>query len=157
MWRCIVAMAHADGKMGKEEMDYFDKLFDNLLRFFDMPQSQRDTFAKDLYEPQDVMTLFAHINDPEQRLMLLSFAEDLAVIDGELHPGEEAILAKLRAHNASIYDRDALHADMQKFLAMRRAEHAAEVAVWRAEAKSRNPFFRLVDRVLMKMGVDVLK
>lgn len=156
MWRCIVAIGHADGRLGKEELDHFEKLFDNLLRYFDMTQEQRDTFADDLYTVQDVDDLFRHINDPEARDMLVGFAEELAWIDGELDPGEEAVLERLRLKNPERYDRKKLLEDIRSDIVRHKSEWEAERARMRERARGRNPYFHAADVILMRLGIDVL-
>lgn len=156
MWRCLVALAHADGKLQKEELDYFEKVFDNLPRYYALTQAQRDAFANDLYTPQDIDALFSHINDPEARAVLIGFAEDLALIDGNLHPNEKDILQKLHLKNPRAYDTEELLGDIRRDIEKNRLLWEKERAAMRETARARNPLFTAVDIVLMRFGIDIL-
>lgn len=156
MWRCIVALAHADGQLSQPELDYFEKLFENLRRFFDLSQEQRDTFANDLYVPQETLKLFSSINDPEARGMLVGFAEELAWIDNHLDPHEEEILRRLRMEGLSLSERERLRADIRADIDMHKQEWTQERAALRGRARDRNPFFHAADLILMKLGIDIL-
>lgn len=156
MWRCLVAIAHADGKLQKEELDYFEKLFDNLLQYFDLTQEQRDAFADDLYTPQSVDALFSRINEPEPRDILIGFAEELAWLDGVLDAKEEDILNRLHLQNPASHDREQLLGEIRADMARHKAEWDAERTMIRNSGRARNPLFRAVDVVLMKLGIDIL-
>lgn len=157
MWRCVVAIAHADGKLVKEELDHFEKLFDNLLHYFDLTQHQRTVFSEDLYKARSVDELFAEINDPEARDMLTGFAEALAWIDGDLDPAEEKILKRLHLYNPPGYDRAALLDEIRTSVRKNKQSWDKERAALRDQAQARNPYFRAVDLLLTHLGIDVLK
>lgn len=156
MWRCVIALAHADGKLAPAELAYLDKMLGNLLQYYDLTAEQKDAFAADLQNPQDIDMLFSRINEPEARDMLIGFAEELAWIDGELSADEEAVLKRLRLRNPEQFDRAALLEEIRADIARHRSEWDAERSALRKEARARNPYFYAADVILMKAGVDVL-
>lgn len=157
MWRCVVAIAHADGKLVKEELDHFEKLFENLLHYFDLTQHQRNVFAEDLYAARNIDELFSEINEPEARDTLAGFAADLAWIDGDLDPAEEKILKRLHLYNLPGYDRAALLDEIRTSVRKNKHSWDKERAQLRSEAQARNPYFRAIDLLLSRLGMDVLK
>lgn len=156
MWRSLIAMGHADGKLGLEELDYLEKIIDNLLRYFALTEEQRHTFADDLHNPQSIDTLFARINEPDARDMLYGFAEEMAWADGVLEAGEEEVLRRLRLKNPENFDRDALRAEIRADIARHKTEWDAERQQMRKTARGRNPYFYAVDVILTRMGIDIL-
>jgi len=156
MWRCLIAVAHADGKLGMEELDRLEKIFDNLQQYFALTEQQRHAFADDLHQPQEIDVLFSRVNEPEARDLLFGFAEEMAWADGVLDPGEEDVLRRLRLKNPENFDREALRQEIRTDIARHKAEWDAERATMRKTARGRNPYFYAVDVILMKMGIDVL-
>lgn len=156
MWRCLIAVAHADGRMGMEELDRLEKIFDNLLAYFNLTEEQRYTFADDLHQPRDIDALFSRINEPEARDMLFGFAEEMAWADGVLDPGEEDVLRRLRFKNPENFDREELRREIRADIERHKTEWNTERALMRKTARSRSPFFYAVDVILTKMGIDIL-
>ena len=158
MWRALLAIAWADGNCGKEETAYFAKVFENLARYFDLSQEQRNTLANDLEHPSELeaLVLFSHINDPDVRGKLITFAHDLVMLDGELHPNEEDILRRLRLTEAPSLDREALKVEIQQIIVIGREKRTQEKADLRQEIRNMSPLYAAVDRLLMAFGIDVI-
>lgn len=96
MIRCVLAVAHADGIIQDEERAYINKMISKLQ----LTDDQRDTIEKDFETPQDVIALFDKIDDPQYKSQVIHFARLMVWKDGELDPGEEAIMKKLQSHAA---------------------------------------------------------
>lgn len=158
MWRSLLAIAWADGNCGKEETAYFAKVFDNLARYFDLTQEQRNTLGDDLENPSalEAIALFSHINDPDVRGKLIAFAQDLVMLDGELHPNEEDILRRLRLTEDPSLDREALKIEIQQIIVIGREKRAQEKTELREEIREMSPLYAAVDRLLMAFGIDVI-
>lgn len=156
MWRSLLAIAWSDGRCGEEETAYFAKVFDNLARFFDMTQEQRDILADDLVIGKNVDKLFNYINDPEARSTLVIFAEDLIMLDGKLDPNEEDIIRKLKLWDEPGYDREQLRIDIQKLRGEQRDARAEEKKRLRFEIRSTNALFNAVDRLMLRLGIDLV-
>lgn len=157
MWRALLAMAHADGEVGQEELDYFRKVFDNLPEHYDMSQEQRDTLADEIEKAQSFDEMLRHINDTETRATLYTFAEQLAMADGVLHPSEEAILERLRLENPYVEERQKLLAEIRVNVEQKRAQHRAEMARLHDEMHTRSPWLAAIDGALESMGIDILE
>lgn len=156
MWRCLLALAWADGSCGEEETAYFAKVFDNLARYYDLTQEQRNALAGDLEHPGDAIAFFTHINEPEAREMLVVFAHDLAKLDGEIHPNEEEILKRLRLWDSPQLDKEALRAEVREIIRSGRHQRAAEKEEIRAHVRSMSPLYAAVDRLLLRLGIDLI-
>lgn len=158
LWRSLLAIAWADGDCGKEETAYFAKVFDNLARYFDLTQEQRNALGDDLETPSTLgaRVLFSHINDPDVRGKLITFAHDLVMLDGELHPNEEDILQRLRLTEDPSLDREALRIEIREIMASGRAKRAQEKAELREEIRSMSHLYAAVDRLLMAFGIDII-
>ena len=157
MWRCLVAIVWADGDFGEEETSYFEKVFDNLLRYFALTQEQRDVLADDLMKAKKIDDLFPYINDPEVRGMLLDFAHELAVIDGALAPSEDDILKRLSLWAGASYDKTELLEEIRQFIAQKRRDQAEEKDELRAEIHNMSPLYAAVDRLMLKLGFDLIE
>jgi uncharacterized membrane protein YebE (DUF533 family) len=116
MWRCIVALAHADGAVQDEELDYLNKTFAGFERDSALTSDQRETLGEDLVTPQNVKDLLKHVTDHGDRHQLIYFAALMAQSNGELDPGEEEILRTLSAGELNQAETDQLMKDIRKAL-----------------------------------------
>ena len=151
MWRALLAIAWADGDCGEEETAYFGQVFDNLPRYYDMTRDQKNLLADALEKPEKAEALFPYINDPEVRGMLVTFAEDLVLLDGVVDPGEEAILQHLRQWNLPC-DKEALRQEVRQVIGATRQEKE-EI---RQQVRGMSPLYKAVDRLLMRLGIDLI-
>ncbi len=97
MWRCIVAIAHADGKVHEAERAYLLKMFDNMERVKTLTQDQRAVLEADLDIAQDPFERLDKVQAPAYRAQVLHFALYLAKIDGVIDPTEQDMLDRLHA------------------------------------------------------------
>src|SRR5574337_389569 len=88
MWRCIIAIAHADGMIQEQERAYIQKIIDNMDRVYGLTPAQKAAFASDLNasKPQNIADLLRNINDPACRAQLVYFGGLLARADGVMDP-----------------------------------------------------------------------
>ncbi len=153
MWRAIIVMAHADGVIHEKEQEFFDKVFANMARSYDLTPAHMDTFAKDLKVAQPIEALLPKITDPELRSLLLYFSQVVAWIDGHLSPDESELLKKL--HNAF-----GKGAEMGEVMARIRQEMADQMFKRRTDLQSqrpdRNPLFYALDALLIRLGIDLI-
>ncbi len=156
MWRCLLAIAWADGECGPEETEYFGKVFDNLPRFYDMTQEQCNALADDLVTARKIDGLLSHINDPEVRGTLLGFARDLVALDGITTPGEDDILKRLHIDGIPMHDNQNMRTEIREVIKRQDKKSAEEIEKLRMEAHLRNPFFATLDNLLLQFGIDLL-
>jgi len=155
MWRSLLLMAWADGECGHEETAYFAEVFDNLPRYYSLTQEHKDTLAAELVAPQNqgVHDFFAYINDPDTRRNLYLFAHDLAILDGILHPAEEDILGKLQLGAPA-----ALTVEEVGGIIIEIAEETEqERQQIRQEIQALGSFYTALDRLLLRLGIDLIK
>lgn len=149
MWRCIIVVAHADGVIHEKEQEFFDKVFINMSRVYDLTEDHHRMWIEDLKTTQDIDLLLPKVADPEYKSMLLYFSQVVAWIDGDLSGGESALLKKL--HNTIMPN-----APTEKIMAEIRADIATKVLQRKDTEKTlqRNPLFFALDALLIRLGVD---
>lgn len=154
MIRCIIAVAHADGVMVEEEVSYL-MAFVNRIPF--TPEQKKQLLA-DIKTPQDVGALFAQINNPVVRSQVLYFARILAFKDGELHPSEEKLLNHLHANITGAINFDEIKTEARKVAQAEIDFHEFRMENQRPRQDSFFvPLFYLLDQVLLKLGIDLLR
>lgn len=95
LWRCIIALAKSDGEIEDPEIEYIKSALASLKG---LTADQRLTLGEDMVTTGgDVSALLARVTDAQDRAMIFHFGGLLSEADGELEPGEEAILKKLAA------------------------------------------------------------
>jgi uncharacterized tellurite resistance protein B-like protein len=127
LWRCIIAVAHADGIIHEKEQAHFDRVFSSMTRAYDVSAAQLKTFADDLKTPQAIDGLLPGITDLEMRCLLANFAHAVAHVDGELHPEEKEILAKIDATVPSSPEAQKIRDAIQGDIARQMAQHAGDM------------------------------
>lgn len=149
MWRCVIAIAHADGKVQEEERKYLTNVFSRM----GLTDQQRSTFETDLVSPQNISQLFAYINEPEWRGQLIYFAGLLAHADGVLDPTEEVLLKKLRTDQMASIDMDQIRADVKKAVASEMFQHDLKQSALRPQ----KGLSAIIDSLLLRLGIDILE
>ncbi len=114
MWRCIVAIAHADGVVHEKEREYLARVFQGMERVYDMKDEHRQAFADDLIHPKNIADLLRYINDPACRAQLIYFGGLLARADGVLDVREDAILKKLHADQLASLDMEQIRSAVRQ-------------------------------------------
>jgi hypothetical protein len=152
MWRCIVAIAHADGLMHAEERSYLEKVFAGIARQYDVSADQKNALQADLVKAQNVFDLLPQINDPMFRGQLIYFGGLLARKDGILHPNEDQILKKLHADHMSSLDMDAIRAETKRVVGNQMFQHEMEMNAFRPDTR----FGQIVDSLLLRLGIDIM-
>jgi uncharacterized membrane protein YebE (DUF533 family) len=156
MWRCVIALAHADGHVQEEERAYLQRIIAGLDRRHGLSAEQKKVFETDMAQPQDVAALLPHVTDPQFRGQLIDFGRMLVWADGKLTPDEETVLQKLHGDLVGKLDVDGLRTEVRRELAAREKEYAAEKDKTRAESRKKNPVAGALDRLMMKLGYDIL-
>lgn len=149
MWRCVIALAHADGMVQQGERDYLSRVFGNM----NLTDEQRRTFHSDMADAQDITQLLSHINEPEWRGQLVYFAGLLARADGVLDPQEDVILKKLRADQMSGLDMEQIRADVKKAVADEMFRHDLKMSALRPQGG----LSAIIDSLLLRLGIDILE
>lgn len=98
MLRCVVCVAHADNVVKQQEREFVKTLVSHLRQQALITSAQIAQLNQDLDFPQVIDQLLPRVTEREDRENLVLFAGLLAMSDGELHPGEDAVLKKIRAH-----------------------------------------------------------
>lgn len=149
MWRCVVALAHADGMVQDAERAYLNRIFGNMA----LTDEQKSTFQSDLSQPQDIAQLLSHINEPEWRGQLVYFAGLLARADGVLDPTEDAILKKLRADQMASLDMDQIRADVKRAVNDEMFRHDMSQSALRPQGG----LMAVIDSLLLRLGIDIME
>lgn len=154
MFRCLAAIAHADGIVCDEERAYLMA----LITHNPFSDEQKATLLNDLDQAQKIENLLPYINDPVYRGQIAYFARIMAFKDGNLDPSEEDILNKLEAYSIEGVDLDALQGDIKKAVDAKLFEY--DIKVENSRPKKGDHFvswFYLLDQLLMRLGIDLMK
>lgn len=152
MWRCIIAIGHADGVMHEAERAYLNRIIGNMDRAGSLTEEQKKTFAEDMEKPQNIAELLKHINDPQWRGQLLYFGGLLARADGELHPDEDMLLKKLHAEHMATLDMDSIRAAATAAVKNETFMHDLEMS----ELRPQKGLSAILDAFLLHLGIDLL-
>ena len=93
MWRCLIALVHADHVVTQEERDFFLKRFDKI----NFSDEQKNILKHELENPVNIDSIFEGITDKEDRATLIYFARLLFWSDGEFVAQEDKILKHLHS------------------------------------------------------------
>lgn len=151
MWRCVAAIAHADGHVSDAEKAYLRRVFAGLDRLYGLTADQRQTLENDLETPQRIGDLLRYVNDPAARAQLIYFGNLLAYADGHLHPEEKAILDKLRADQLASLDLETLRRDVRQAVDDEMLRHDLRMQ----DLLPDTLWARIIDSVLLEFGIDI--
>ncbi|MEZ0260720.1 MAG: hypothetical protein ACAH80_06900 [Alphaproteobacteria bacterium] len=124
--RCIIAVAHADGKIHDNEMDHIGRLLYSIGRTYNMSPQQMGTFERDLAKSPNIEIALSGVTDPAHRCLVLNFANILTRIDGELHPKESEFIKKLQAAIPDTPENKAIRGEIQRSVTMEMASYASD-------------------------------
>lgn len=151
MWRCIICIAHADGVIHAQEVEYLRRIFKNMDRAYGLTDEQKAIFEDDLENPKQIRDLLPYINDPYFRSQLIYFGGLLTHADGHLHPEEDALLKKLRADQLASLDMEQIRADVHKAVQSEMFQHDLKIdEIW-----SQSVLMRAIDALLLYFGIDI--
>jgi tellurite resistance protein len=154
MWRVIIAIAHADGRVQDEERAYIQRIVANMDRVYGLTDDMKATFKSDLDNPemQNIAELMSHINDPAIRGQVVYFGGLLARLDGVMDPREEQILEKLHTDQMSSLDMEQIHAHVKEAVADEMFKHDLKIS----ELRPQHGITGALDHMLLRLGIDVL-
>jgi len=152
MWRCVIALAHADGLVQQQERDYINRIIANMDRVNGLTEEQKKTFAADLETPHSIAELLPYINDPQWRGQLIYFAGMLARADGVLDPREDDIIKKLRADQLASLHLDEIRAHAKAVTADELFKHEMAMNALRPQGG----LMGMLDALLLRLGIDMM-
>ncbi len=156
MWRCIIAVAHADGVVSPAERSYLTNVFQKMEERRGLTAEQKHILLADIEQPQDIAVLLPQINDPVYRAQLIDFARVLAYKDG-LHPSEDVLLKKLHANVLNHVDLDRVKAQVQGAVAADMRHHDVKLSANRPQADEGYGLSAYIDDLLLKLGIDLVE
>jgi uncharacterized tellurite resistance protein B-like protein len=131
MWRCIVAVAHADGIVQDAELEHLKKIFAGMEHDGLLNADQREVLGQDLVSPQSISTLLKRVTGQADRVQLAYAAALMAQASGDLDPGEEQIIRKISAGTLAEAEVNQLLSDVRRAL----EDKATQEALARAKAE----------------------
>lgn len=156
MWRCVIAIAWADGTVQEQERAYLVNVIANLDRVYGLTDDQKKIFDEDLKTAQKLSDLLPHVRQLEDRASVIYFGDVLAWADGDFTVDEEDVLKKLHDDQMSKIDVDKLRAEIGTDLSKRRDQRAQEMKSLHADEQAKHPVFAALDRLLLRFGIDIL-
>jgi len=153
MIRCLIAMAHADGVVSKEERIYVEALMQRVS----LTPDQKDIIFLDLSTPQNVGDILGNIHDLKFRAQIMYFARIMAYKDGVFHPREEDLLDKLRYYSLQGIDVEKVREDVTRVTQMEIASLNVKLVDHRPKKGDHFvSWFQWFDEVMITVGIDVL-
>lgn len=147
MWRCIVAVAHADGIVQDEELQHLNKIFSGMQRDGVLTADQRETLGQDLVSPQNISSMLKRVTAQADRVQLAYAAALMAQANGEIDPGEEQVIRMISAGTLGDAEVNQLMADVHRAL----EDRAVQAALARARAERPTGLRAIVRFVLNKI------
>lgn len=120
MWRAVFAMAHVDGHVTQEEVDFADQYLANAP--FD--EQQKEILRNDLQTPQNVGELLSLVTELSDQTDFFQFSHMLAWKDGDYSQPEQDLMERLSGQQMQKIDPASLKQKMQsarKAAVLRRA------------------------------------
>lgn len=152
MWRCIVAMAHADNIVMEDEKEYLKNIFDKMKDNTDMAEEHYQILLEDIETPQNVDHLMADLNAPECQSQVVYFARVLAHKDGNLHPTEAQLIEKLRANALEGKNLE----EIKKQVASNIQEEMVAIELEGDSQRETTGPFGVIDKIALKLGIDLM-
>ena len=157
MWRCVIALAHADGEVQSQERAYIERIIGNLDRVYGLTPEQKKTYADDLAAAPSLKDLLPLVKEPQDRASLVYFADIIVWADGTLSEEEEKLLKQLNNEQMAKVDMNRTRVLIEADRIKRAVEYERETTKLRTEAGKRSPTFAALDRLLRKFGIDMLE
>ncbi len=101
MWRAVFAMAHADGKITREEVEFVD----HYLEKIPFSPAQKKVLKDDLIHPKKVGEMLTGVADAGDRSDFFQFATMMAWSDGDYDLREQEIVERLAAEQDGLKNR----------------------------------------------------
>ena len=151
MFRCLIALAHADGVFCNEERAYMTA-FINHLPF---TNEQEEILHNDFDKPEDVGSLLKYVNDKTYRTQILYFARLMAYKDGILSPDEDLLLKKIRSEVVDEEQLGELKEQAREAAQFDFAEHNINIEELRPKGFFSS--YAWLDKVCLALGIDLLR
>lgn len=151
--RCIIAVAHADGKIHDDEMDHLGRLLYSIGRTYTMSPQQMGTFERDLAKSPNIEITLMGVTEPSQRCMVINFANILTRIDGELHPKESDFIKKLQAAIPETPENKIIRDQIQRSVMQEMATFASDAQ--HQERKAGGMATYVLRALLKRVGVEL--
>ena len=97
IWRTVFALAHVDGVVAPEEIQF---MVDFMGRD-DFTDHQKQLLMSDVQTPRDVFSLFDAISNPLDVEEFFRLAEEICISDNDFCMEEEEVLERLKNHHES--------------------------------------------------------
>ncbi len=125
MWKTVVSLVHADGKVHEAEDQFLKERFAKLP----LTDEQRQELFQYIEYPEEPREVFQRISEPRDRAQLIYFARLLFYSDGDYSAQEKHILELLNSEVMSKVDMQAaMHKMDQIVLDFKAKEEARKEA-----------------------------
>lgn len=155
MWRAIISIAHINNKIDDFEREHFEKVFQALWRAKNLTTAQLEILQSDLATPQDTFDMLRYINDPSYRGQVITFAYQVARLDGMLDPDEKAVLDKMHAHITEGLDMGQIRTHVAAVVKREMAQHNVKISMNRPQYDEGLGIAALIDDILLFFGIDL--
>ncbi|MCD8496607.1 MAG: TerB family tellurite resistance protein [Alphaproteobacteria bacterium] len=102
MWRAVFAIAHTDGRVSPEEIEFARNYIQNVP----FTAEQKDILLNDLHESQDVKDMLAHVDDLVDQADFFQFATMLGWSDSDYNAAEQKVINRLNDAQMARFNKD---------------------------------------------------
>ncbi len=131
MWRAVFAMAHADGKVTKEEMEFAENYFEHVP----FSAAQIAALRADLKTPCGVNEMLIGVSSKEDMADFFQFAQMMVWSDGDYDRQEQIIIERLTAEQMNKFNKEELAQQIREARAAAAIRRGIEDDEFRKQAK----------------------
>lgn len=142
MWRAVVALAHADGRIDPKEKDFVDRYLANVQ----FSENQKITLKDDLRTPLNVKDMFDTIGDRADQAEFFEFARMLVWCDGDLDAQEDRLFEYVKDSQMAKLDPEKMRALVRETRESAQIQRLVEDEEFQEDARKRVGFGAIVAR-----------
>lgn len=140
MWRAVFAMAHVDGNVTQEEVDFARNYLDRAM----FSDAQKVVLSGDLIERQSVGEMLAFVSDPADQSDFFQFSQMLAWADGDYSAQEKVLVDRVSGEQMAKFSKDDVAQNLRNARKAAILRRAVEDVGFEAQARDVSGFANVI-------------
>lgn len=140
MWRAVFAMAHVDGNVTQEEVDFARNYLDRAM----FSDAQKEVLSEDLIERQSVGEMLAFVSDPADQSDFFQFSQMLAWADGDYSAQEKVLVDRVSGEQMAKFSKDDVAQNLRNARKAAILRRAVEDVGFEAQARDVSGFANVI-------------
>lgn len=153
MWRAVFAMAHVDGKISAEELEFACQYLDNA----GFSEEQTAILKQDLQTPQNVGEMLSHVTALSDQADFFQFSHMLAWKDGDYSSQEERIINRLNQEQMQKFNKQQVAHNIREARKASILRRALEDHTFAAQARDVSGLANVLRHVIPWMQTEDFK